>query len=101
MRSGAIQKRAAYFGYIAALDDSCAALVPAEPPSSAWPASSVPPRWNRASSGDVARRKSPADSGQDGHRPAGRQNRLPNGCEGRHGLKRLGRLYMYVSPESL
>lgn len=91
-KSGAIQKRAAYFGCIAALDDSCEALAPAEPPSSAWPASSAPPRWNRASSGGVAPRRSSAGSGQSDRQPAGHRNRLPSGFGDRHGRIHLDHL---------
>lgn len=59
-KSCAIQKRAAYFGAIAALDDSCEVLAPAEPPSSAWPASSAPPRWSHAKAGVVAQHRNSA-----------------------------------------
>jgi hypothetical protein len=59
-KTDAIQKRAAYFGCIAALDGSSEALAPAERPFSSWPASSVPPRSSRARTGAAERRRSSA-----------------------------------------
>ena len=61
-KTDAIQKRAAYFGCIAALDGSSEALAPAERPFSSWPASSVPPRSSRARTGGAGWRRSFADS---------------------------------------
>jgi len=52
-----IQKRAAYFGCIAALDGNSEALALSERPFSSWPASPAPPRWSRARSGGVERRR--------------------------------------------
>lgn len=50
-RFDAIQKKAAYFGCIAAPDGNSEAHAPAEQPFSFWPASSAPPRWSRAMTG--------------------------------------------------
>ena len=91
-KTDAIQKRAAYFGCIAAPDGSSAALAPAERPFSSWPASSVPPRWSRARTGGAGWRRSSAGSTRCGGR--GRRQSWPSSggaSRGRRaGVLRLG-----------
>lgn len=74
-----MQQREAYFGYTAAPGGSCAVLVPVEPPSSAWPASSVPLRSYRARAVVVGWRKSwtgwsPDEGRRSDHRGSRRQS---------------------------
>lgn len=76
-----MQRRAAYFGCIAAPDDSCEARAPAEPPSSSWPASSAPPRWSRARIGVAGRRRNSGGSTKGGR--TGHQTRPIAGAGGR------------------
>lgn len=83
----AIQKRAAYFGCIAALDGNSEAHAPAEPPFSSWPASSAPPRWSRARIGAAGTRRSSASwrtaAAAAGEGRAHRRSRCWSGDENR------------------
>lgn len=90
-RLDAIQKRAAYFGCIAALDGSSEVLAPAGRPFSAWPASSVPPRSSRGRSVVAARRRRFAGSTRGGGRAhhRSRRARTEDGNRGRQTGVRL------------
>ena len=89
-KTDAIQKRAAYFGCIAALDGSSEVLAPVERPFSAWPASSAPPRSSRGRSGVAAMRRSFANSSPGGGRARRRTRRRRRSEDGNRRGRQTG-----------